>query len=259
MRKNFYPSNLTEKQWSFIESIIEPNKKRKRKHALKDIFNGILYVVKSGCQWRMLLADFAPWNTVYFYYRKWKLEGVIEQIHEFLRTLVRQKAGRHQSPSLGIIDSRSVKTSRQNAQERGYDGGKKVKGRKQHIIVDTLGLLLAVVVHSATIHDSQAAFSVIERLKHRFCRLKTILADGGYRGELAQNVKNAFGWIIQVVLRSDTTKKFQVLPKRWIVERTFAWLEGFRRLSKDYEVITENSEHMIMMAMIRIMINKITN
>lgn len=257
MQKNYYPCNLTEKQWSLIENIIEPNNKRKRKHALRDIFNAILYVVKAGCQWRMLPADFAPWNTVYFYYRKWKFEGVIEQIHEFLRSLVRKKAGRDESPSLGIIDSRSVKTSRQSAQERGYDGGKKIKGRKQHIIVDTLGLLLAVVVHSATTHDSRAAFSVIESLKYRFSLLKTIIADGGYRGELAEKIKNAFGWTLQVVLRSDTTKKFEVLPKRWIVERTLSWFEGFRRLSKDYEVLTETSEHMIMLAMIKIMLNKI--
>lgn len=259
MRENNYPSNLTEKQWSFIESIIEPNTKRKRKHDLRDIFNAILYIVKSGCQWRMLPGDFAPWNTVYFYYRKWKLEGVIEQIHEYLRDLVRKKAGRHESPSLGIIDSRSVKTSRQSAENSGYDGGKKIKGRKQHIIVDSLGLLLAVVVHWATPHDSHAAIMVIERLKNRFCRLKTIIADGGYRGELIQNVEKSFGWILKVVLRSDSTKKFQVLPKRWIVERTFAWFEGFRRLSKDYEVLTENTEQMIMLAMIKIMINRISD
>lgn len=193
MRKNYYPCNLTEKQWSLIENIIEPNKKRKRKHALRDIFNAILHVVKSGCQWRMLPVDFAPWNTVYFYYRKWKFEGVIEQIHEFLRNLVCKNVGRNKRPLPGIIDSRSLKTSRQNAQERGYDGGKKIKGRKQHIIVDTLGLLLAVVVHSATTYDSKAAFSVMESLKYRFSRLKTIIADGGYRGELAEKIKNAFG------------------------------------------------------------------
>lgn len=224
---------------------------------MSDIFNAILYVVKSGCQWRMLSTDFAPWNTVCFYYRKWEFEGVIEQIHEFLRLLVRKKAGRNESPSLGIIDSRSLKTSRQNAQERGYDGGKKIKGRKQHVIVDTLGLLMAVVVHSATIHDSKAAFPAIERLKFRFPRLKTIIADGGYRGKLAGKIKKSFGWILQVVLRSDTTKKFEVLPKRWIVERTLSWFEGFTRLSKDYEVLTETSEHMIMLAMIKIMLNKI--
>lgn len=129
MRKNYYPGNLTEKQWSFIDKIIEPNKKRKRKHALRDIFNAILYVVKSGCQWRMLAIDFAPRKTVYFYYRKWKFEGGIEQIHEFLRSLARKQAGRNESPSQGIIDSRSLKTSRQNAQERGYDGGKKIKSQ----------------------------------------------------------------------------------------------------------------------------------
>ena len=257
MHKIYYPSNLTEKQWSFIETVIEPNKKRKRKHDLHDIFNAILYVAKSGCQWRMLPANFAPWNTVYFYYRKWKLEGVIEEIHEYLRSLVRKKVGRNESPSLGIIDSRSVKTSRQNGAERGYDGGKKVKGRKQHIVVDTMGLLLAVVVHSATPHDSKAAFAVIERLKYRFPRLTTILADGGYQGEIAEKIKAAFGWTLKVVRRKDTTKKFEVLPKRWIVERTFAWLEGFRRLAKDYEVLTESTEHLMMIAMIKIMLNKL--
>ena len=253
-----YPSNLTEYQWLFIENIIEPNGKRKRKHCLFDIYNAILYVVKSGCQWRMLPAHFAPWNTVYFYYRKWKLEGVFEQIHNYTVGFVRKALGRNASPSLAIIDSRSVKTSRQGGEQRGYDGGKKVKGRKHHIIVDSLGLLLAVEAHSATPHDSKAAFSVIERLKHRFPRLKTIIADGGYRGELAQNIKNSFGWALQVVLRSDTTKKFEVLPKRWIVERTISWFEGFRRLSKDYEKITETSETMIIIAMTKIMINKIS-
>jgi putative transposase len=257
MRKIYYPSNLTERQWSFIENIIEPNKKRKRKHSLRDIFNALLYLAKSGCQWRMLPSNFAPWNTVYFYYRKWKLEGVIEEIHEFLRGLVRKKKGRHESPSLGIIDSRSVKTSRQSGSERGYDGGKHIKGRKQHIIVDSLGLLLTVLVHSATPHDSQTAFSVVERLKYRFPRLQKIVADGGYRGDLAEKIKNSFGWIFQVVLRSDTTKNFQVLPKRWIVERTFSWFEGFRRLSKDYEVLPETTEHFIMLAMIKIMLCKI--
>jgi putative transposase len=252
-----YPSNLTEHQWLFIESIIEPNSKRKRKHRLFDIYNAILYVAKSGCQWRMLPAHFAPRNTVYFYYRKWKLEGVFEQINDYLVNLVRKTFGRNASPSLAIIDSRSVKTSRQGGDERGYDGGKKIKGRKHHIIVDSLGLLLAVVAHSATQHDSKAAFSVIERLKYRFPRLKTIIADGGYRGELAENVKKAFGWSLQVVLRSDTTKKFEVLPKRWIVERTISWFEGFRRLSKDYQKIPETSETMIIIAMTKIMLNKI--
>jgi putative transposase len=252
-----YPSNLTEYQWLFIENIIEPNQKRKRKHRLFDIFNAILYVAKSGCQWRMLPAHFAPWSTVYFYYRKWKLEGVFEQINDYLVGLVRKASSRNTSPSLAIIDSRSVKTSRQGGDEQGYDGGKKVKGRKHHIIVDSLGLLLAVVVHSATPHDSKTAFSVIERLKHRFPRLKTIIADGGYKGELVQKVQNSFGWNLQVVLRSDTTKKFEVLPKRWIVERTITWLEGFRRLSKDYEKIPETSETMITIAMIKIMLNKI--
>ena len=137
----------------------------------------------------MLPEDFAPWNTVYFYYRKWKLEGVIEQIHEYLLWLGCKKAGRHESPSLWHYWSRSVKTSRQNAENRGYDGGKKIKGRKQHIIVDSLGLLLTCSP-LATPHDSHAAFMVIERLKNRFCWLKTIIADGGYRANLFKMSKN---------------------------------------------------------------------
>ena len=141
--------------------------------------------------------------------------------------------------------------------DTGFDGGKKVKGRKQHIITDTMGLLLAVVVHAANVHDSQSAFRVIEQLKHRFSRLVKIIADGGYRGELSERIKQTFGWTLQVVLRTDSNKKFKVLPKRWIVERTFAWFESYRRLSKDYEFNTDTSETMIQLAMIKLMLNRI--
>jgi putative transposase len=223
MHKNYYPICLSEKQWQLVENIIEPNKKRKRKHDLYDIFNAILYVNRSGCQWRMLPKSFPPWNTVYFYFRKWQNEGIIDQVSDYMIERVRTKKGRNASPSLGIIDSRSVKTSRQRGAARGFDGGKNVKGRKQHIIVDTLGLVLAVVVHAANIHDSNAAYTVIEQLKYRYPRLKKIIADGGYRGKLIDRVKSSFGWILEIVLRSDKPKKFEILPKRWIVERTFSW------------------------------------
>ena len=198
MYKTNYPTNLTDKQWQVIEKILD-SKNRKRKHSLREIFNAICYLLKTGCQWRMLPNDFAPWNTVYFYYSKWKNEGLIEELNEVLRNYIRKKAGKENSPSIGIIDSRSVKTTRLGGRDRGIDGGKKVKGRKQHIITDTMGLLLAVVVHAANIHDSQSAFTVIEELKYRFSRLRKIVADGGYRGDLVEKVKQAFGWTLQVV------------------------------------------------------------
>lgn len=250
-----YSTNLTDNQWQVIKEIL--NDKRKRKHELKNIFNGIFYLTKTGCQWRMLPKEFAPWNTVYFYYSKWKNNGLIEEIHEVLRNMVRKEAGRDESPSAACIDSRSVKTSRSGGLCRGVDGGKKVKGRKQHIITDTMGLLLAVFVHAANIHDSKAAWDVIVQLRGRFVRLIKIFADGGYRGELVYLVKKGFGWVLDIVLRSDNAKDFTVLPKRWVVERTFAWFESYRRLSKDYEYLTDTSETMIRLAMIKLMLNRI--
>jgi len=250
-----YPTNLTENHWQIIKKIIDCN--RKRKHSLRSIFDAVFYLLKTGCQWRMLPGHFAPWNSVYYYYRQWKNNGLIEEIHEALRELVRKQAGKNESPSAACIDSRSVKTTRSGGQQRGVDGGKKVKGRKQHIVTDTMGLLLVVMTHAANIHDSKAAEEVLARLKGRFGRLTKIFADGGYRGELVEKVKKTFGWILDIVLRSDTAKGFEVIPKRWVVERTFAWFESYRRLSKDYEYNVDTSETMIQLAMIRLMLNRI--
>jgi len=166
-------------------------------------------------------------------------------------------AGKEKSTSLGLIDSQSVKTTRSGGICRGIDGGKKTKGRKRHIIVDTLGLLMAVVVHAANEYDSKSAPKVITLLKERFSRLIKIIADGGYRGELIQNIKTTFGLILEVILRKDDSPKFQVIPKRWVVERTFAWFESYRRLSKDFEFLTDTSETMIRLAMIKLMLNRL--
>jgi len=183
MHKKIYSPDLTDKQWQVIEKLVN-GKVRRRKHSLRSILNGIFYLVKTGCQWRMLPSNFAPWNTVYYYYRKWKHEGLIEELHEMLRDFTRGKADRSVSPSLGLIDSRSVKTSRNGGLERGIDGGKKTKGRKQHIITDTMELVLTMVIHAANVHDSKAAFGVIKSLRGRFPRLSKIIADGGYRGQV---------------------------------------------------------------------------
>lgn len=165
-----YPTDLTEKQWQVIKNILEPQA-RNRKHSLKEIMNAILYINKTGCQWRMLPSDFAPWQTVYYYFRKWKLEGVFEEVMDTLHAFIRKQAWRQESPSLGIMDSRSVKTSHHVDSDRGIDGNKKIKGRKEHIIVDTLGLPLAVAIHEANLHDSKGAPQVIEKLAYKFPRL----------------------------------------------------------------------------------------
>jgi len=250
-----YSTNLSDSQWMLLSGILSDN--RKRKHSLRDIFNAIFYLLKTGCQWRMLPGCFPKWELVYYYFTKWKNFGIIEQINELIRNKIRKKAGRFESPSLACIDSQSIKTTRLGGEYRGFDGGKMIKGRKRHIITDTMGLLLAVVVHAANVHDSKGASDVIALLKGRFERLVKIVADGGYRGELIEKTKTKFGWILEIVLRSDRSSKFTVIPQRWVVERTFAWFESYRRLSKDFEYLTDTSEAMIQFAMIKLMLNRI--
>lgn len=249
-----YPSNLTDGQWQIIRRLLPPRSRRGRPPICRRrVIDSILYVVRSGCQWRMLPLDFPNWNTVYGIFWKWRREGVWQRIHDRLREKVRQACGKKSTPTVAIIDSQSIRTA-EGGDERGYDAGKKITGRKRHLAVDTLGLVLAAVVHGAYWQDYDGACFVMVRLKEKFKRLKVVFGDSAYgKNGLPDWVHATFGWVLQTVLRPVGLKGFVVLPKRWVVERTFAWLARYRRHSKDYERTTESSETMIYIAMINLM------
>jgi len=248
-----YPTDLTDSQWAKIENLFD---NRKRKHPLRAIINALFYITKSGIQWRMLPKEYPKWQLVYYYFRKWTAEGLIEEMHESLHAMCRKQAGREASPSLGLIDSQSVKTS-SITQTKGYDGGKKIQGRKRHIVTDTLGFIMAVVVHSADIQDRAGARLVLMQLRFKYPRLKKILADGGYTGDIALWLLQLAGWTLECVSKVAGIGGFNVIPKRWVVERTFGWFNFNRRLAKDYEQNIDCSTAFIYLTMCRIMLNRI--
>ena len=248
-----YPTDLTDSQWAKVEKLFD---NRKRKHSPREVINALFYITKSGIQWRMLPKEYPKWQLVYYYFRKWTAEGLIEEMHELLRSFCRKQAGRDPSPSMGLIDSQSVKTSSMT-QEKGYDGGKKVQGRKRHIVTDTMGFILSIVIHSADLQDREGAKEVLQALRFRFPRLKKILADGGYTGELPLWLLQLTGWTLEIVSKVVGIGGFNVIPKRWIVERTFGWFNFYRRLAKDYELNIECSTAFVHLTMCRIMLKRI--
>jgi putative transposase len=257
-----YPSDLTDAEWAIIEPLLPPPMPAgaPRRVQFREVIDAISYVLTTGCAWKALPHDFStPEGTVRDYFHRWRRSGLWQQIHDTLRSRVREAAGKDAQPSAGSIDSQTVKATRTSGQ-RGYDAGKKINGVKRHIWVDTLGLMLAVVVHPANIPDRDGAKLVVAKAKllGSWPRLKRVWADGGYAGKLIRWVSPFCEWILEIVKRNDDVKGFKLLPKRWVVERTFSWLSNCRRLSQHYEYWNETGEAMVQVAMIRLMLRRLT-
>jgi putative transposase len=250
--RTHYPSDLTDLQWDNIEHLFDKPKRsnagRRRKYERRHVLDALFYMARSGCSWRMLPHDFPPWSTIYSQIRRWKHDGVWPRLHDRLREEVRLAQGRQTEPSAAVMDSQTVKAG-DHAGERGYDAGKKTNGRKRHILVDMLGLLMAVVVTTGKVQDRDGAKAVLRNARGLWPRLRVIFADGGYAGQLVDWVKRHCGWLLQTVLRPVGSVGFVILPKRWVVERTFGWFIKYRRLVKDYEADIVMSETMIYAAM----------
>lgn len=246
--------DLTDSGWEDIKEIVD--NQRKIKHEKRTIFNAILWILTTGSQWRNMESTYPPWQTVYYHFRQWKKAGILEEVLNFLAVRERLKAGREAQPSVLAIDSQSVKVVQFTQEEKGIDGNKKVNGRKRHLAVDCLGLPWSIHITAANKADTTGGYELVAKLKGKSSRLHTLKADNGYKDTFAENVQNQYGWKVEIVQKPESTKGFVPAGGRWVVERSYGWLNFKRRLIRDFEKTIESSEAMLTLGFIDILLKR---